>query len=69
MKKSDRAPRTLKIEAQWEDAAKRAITKAKPPSGWPKPESSKRAPSGGPKQASRLQPKTKQARLKNKKGN
>jgi hypothetical protein len=60
MKKTERPPRTLKIEAQWEDAAKRAITKAKPPSGWPKPEASKRAPTGGPKHASRLQPKQQQ---------
>jgi hypothetical protein len=36
--------------------------------GWSKPEASKRAPSGGPKQASRLQPKVKQAKLKNRKG-
>jgi hypothetical protein len=60
MKKTERAPRTLKIEAQWEAAAKRAITKAKPPTGWPKPESSKRAPTGAPKHASRLQPKQQQ---------
>lgn len=45
MKKTERAPQTLKIEAQWEDAAKRVITKAKPVTGWPKPkpETKKRA--------------------------
>lgn len=57
MKKSERPPRTLHIEAQWEDAAKRVSAKSKPPTGRPKPESSKRAPTGGPKHASRLQPK------------
>jgi len=33
---------TIKIEGDWEDAAKRALGKKRPAKGWPKPKKSKR---------------------------
>ncbi len=59
---------SVAIETPWKSNVASALKKPRPASGWPKPETAKRAPSGGPKQASRLQPKTKQAKLKNRKG-
>ena len=62
---------SLAHAGNWESTVKNALAKKRPPEGWPKPEkpeTKRRAPSGGPKQASRLQPKTKQAKLKNRKG-
>jgi hypothetical protein len=61
-------PATVAHGGDWESAVKKALDKKRPAEGWPHPEVSKRAPSGGHKQASRLQPKARQARLRNKKG-
>lgn len=30
-------PETVKIQGNWEDAVKKALTKKKPAEGWPKP--------------------------------
>jgi len=48
---------TLSHTGDWEAAVKGALATKRPATGWPKPETKKRAPTGGPKHASRLQPK------------
>ena len=35
-------PETLKIEGNWKDAVKKALSKKRPAGGWPKPEKKKR---------------------------
>jgi hypothetical protein len=37
------APEVLKIEGNWKDAVKRALSVKKPVGGWPKPEPRKKA--------------------------
>lgn len=41
-KKPGPAADTLKIEGGWEEAAKKALGKKRPPQGWPKPDQPKK---------------------------